>query len=70
MRTHKEIFRITLSAVFLAIAFVLPFLTGQIAEIGSQLCPMHLPVLLCGFICGFKYGFIVGATAPILRSLT
>ena len=70
MRTHKEIFKITMSAIFLAIAFILPFLTGQIAEIGSQLCPMHLPVLLCGFICGFKYGFIIGAVAPILRSLT
>ena len=36
MKTSKEIFKITLSAIFLALAFVLPFLTGQIPEIGSM----------------------------------
>ena len=44
---------LTLAAMFLALAFVLPFLTGQIPQIGSMLCPMHIPVLLCGFICGW-----------------
>ena len=65
----KTTFNIVLSGVFLALALVLPFLTGQIPEIGSMLCPMHLPVLICGFICGWKYGLIVGVVAPILRSL-
>ena len=59
-----------LAALFLALAYVLPFLTGQIPEIGSMLCPMHLPVLLCGFICGWPWGLVVGAVAPIFRSLT
>ena len=54
----------------MALAYVLPFLTGQIPEIGSMLCPMHLPVLLCGFICGWPWGLAVGAVAPIFRSLT
>ena len=54
----------------LALAYVLPFLTGQIPEIGSMLCPMHLPVLLCGFFCGWKWGLGVGFCAPLLRSLT
>ena len=53
--------------MFLAIALVLPFLTGQLQSFGAMLCPMHLPVLLCGFICGARYGAAVGATAPILR---
>ena len=53
--------------MFLAIALVLPLLTGQLQSFGAMLCPMHLPVLLCGFICGAKYGAVVGATAPILR---
>ena len=70
MKTNKEIFKITASAIFLSLAFVLPFLTGQIPEIGSMLCPMHIPVLLCGFICGWKYGLIIGLLTPILRSLT
>ena len=60
----------SLAALFLARAYVMPFLTGQIPEIGSMLCPMHLPVLLCGFVCGWPWGLIVGLVAPILRSLT
>lgn len=59
-----------LAAMFLAIAFVLPFLTGQIPQIGSMLCPMHIPVLLCGFICGWPWGLAVGFIAPLLRSVT
>ena len=58
------------SALFLALAYVLPFLTGQIQQIGNMLCPMHIPVLLCGFICGWQWGLAVGAAAPLLRSLT
>ena len=61
--------KLTLSAMFLAIAFVLPFFTGQIQQIGSMLCPMHIPVLLCGFFCGAPWGMMVGFTAPILRSM-
>ena len=59
-----------LAALFLALAYILPFFTGQIPEIGSMLCPMHIPVLLCGFICGWYWGLAVGITAPLLRSLT
>ena len=60
---------LVLAALFLALALVLPFLTGQIQEIGSMLCPMHIPVLLCGFFCGWPWGLAVGLTAPILRSM-
>ena len=70
MKKHNELLKMILSALFLATAYVLPFLTGQIPERGAMLCPMHLPVLLCGFICGPLWGGIVGATAPLLRSLT
>ncbi len=66
----NKIKQLTLSAMFLAMAFVMPFLTGQIPQIGSMLCPMHIPVLLCGFFCGAPWGLIVGFIAPILRSFT
>ena len=61
--------KLVLSALFLAIAYTLPFLTGQIKTFGAMLCPMHLPVLLCGFICGWQWGAAVGLTAPLFRSL-
>ena len=62
--------KMILSALFLALAYVLPFLTGQIPEIGAMLCPLHIPVLLCGFICGPAWGAAIGFIAPLLRSLT
>lgn len=57
------------SALCLALCLVLPLLTGQIPEIGNALCPMHLPVLLCGFICSWPWGMAVGFVAPLLRSV-
>lgn len=53
----------------LALCLLLPFLTGQIPQIGSALCPMHLPVLLAGFLCGPWWALVTGLTAPLLRNL-
>jgi len=64
-----QVRRMTYSALCLALALVLPFLTGQIPQIGSALCPMHIPVLLCGFLCGWPWGLAVGFIAPLLRSV-
>lgn len=64
-----ELKRLILSALFLAMGMVLPFLTGQIKEIGDSLLPMHLAIMLCGLICGPKYGSAVGIMMPFLRSL-
>ncbi|MBR4991750.1 MAG: ECF transporter S component [Clostridia bacterium] len=61
--------KLVYSAMCLALCLVLPFLTGQIPEIGSMLLPMHIPVLLCGFLCGGGWGAAVGFTAPLLRHL-
>ena len=55
------------SAICLALCMVLPFLTGQVPQIGSALSPMHIPVLLCGFLCGPAYAAVVGLIAPLLR---
>lgn len=68
MKKRNDIWKLTLAAMFLALAFVMPFLTGQIPQIGSMLCPMHIPVLLCGFFCGAPWGLAVGILAPVLRS--
>lgn len=70
MKNKNTTVKLTLAAMFLALAFVMPFLTGQIPQIGSMLCPMHIPVILCGYICGGPWGLIVGIITPLLRSLT
>lgn len=63
----KNIKKLVLSGVLLAVTIILPFLTGQIPQIGSMLSPMHIPVLICGFVCGWPYGLVIGAVAPVLR---
>ncbi len=69
MKKLRTTQKLTLSAMFLAIGLILPFFTGQIQQIGNMLCPMHIPVLLCGFICGGSWGVTVGLILPLLRSL-
>ncbi len=59
--------KLVYSAMCLALCLVLPFLTGQIPEVGNMLLPMHIPVLLCGYLCGSRWGAVVGFTAPLLR---
>ena len=66
---RNQILRLVLSALLLALGLVLPFLTGQIPEVGSMLLPLHLPALLCGFVCGWPWGLAVGFVLPIMRSL-
>lgn len=63
MKIHK----LTLSALFLALGLLLPFLTGQIQYIGNMLLPMHFPVYLCGFLCGGWYGGLIGFLLPLIR---
>lgn len=65
----KSIQKLTLASIFLALGLLLPFVTGNIPQIGNMLLPMHLPVLMCGFICGWQYGALVGFITPLLRCL-
>ena len=65
---NRNLRKLVYAALCLALCMVLPFLTGQIPQIGKQLSPMHIPVFLCGFLCGWPWGLAVGAIAPVLRS--
>ena len=58
MKKQMTVRKTVLAALFLAIGLILPFITMQIPAVGKMLCPMHIPVLLCGFI------------TPLLRSVT
>lgn len=60
---------LVLAGLFIALGIILPFFTGKIGELGRALLPMHIPVLIAGFVCGAPYGLIIGFVTPILNSL-
>lgn len=64
----KEIRKIVFAASFIALGLVLPFFTAQVPALGKSLLPMHIPVLLSGFVCGGPLGLVVGFITPLLRS--
>lgn len=66
---NNNVKKLVLAAFFMALGIILPFFTGQIPQIGNKLLPMHIPILLCGFICGWQYGLVVGFATPLLRSM-
>lgn len=68
-KTSTLLRHLVYAAVCLALCMLLPFLTGQIPQIGSALSPMHIPVLLAGFLCGPWWAMAVGFVAPMLRHL-
>ena len=65
MKTKK----LVAAGMLLAIGWLLPLLTGQIQSIGQMLCPMHLPVMIGGFVLGPVYGLLLGFITPLTRSL-
>ena len=69
MRSKFSVQHLVLAGLCLALCMVLPFLTSQIPQFGRMLSPMHIPVLLCGFLCGWPWGLAVGLIAPPLRYL-
>ena len=66
---EKTVKNLTAAALCLALCLILPIFTGQIPQIGMALAPMHIPVLLCGFITGPAYAMTVGLVAPLLRMM-
>ena len=69
MKRKNTLRNMVFSAMFITIGLLLPLLTGNIAEWGKSLCPMHLPVLICGAVCGWQWGMAVGFITPLLRSM-
>lgn len=61
--------KISISAMFLAIGWLLPFLSGQIPQVGNMLCLIHIPAILAGFLLGPWYGLFIGFLIPISRSV-
>lgn len=69
MKQHSAVQQLIIASLLLALGLVLPIFTMQIPEIGNKLLPMHLPIILCGFILNWKYGLFLGFVTPILRSI-
>jgi uncharacterized membrane protein len=60
---------ITHTALFLALAVLLPIGFHQLGASGRIFLPMHIPPLLAGFLLGPVSGIIVGILAPALSHL-
>ena len=61
--------RLVLSALCVALCIILPTAFHTIPNAGSIFLPMHIPVLVCGFVCGWPYGLACGLLGPALSSL-
>jgi riboflavin transporter FmnP len=62
--------RLTVASMLIALGIILPYFTSHAAGMpGTVLLPMHIPVLLSGFLCGPVFGVVCGVLTPILSSL-
>ena len=68
MKPMSRAKRACIGAVCIALCYILP-LAFHAFGAGSAFSPMHIPILLCGFICGGNYGFFCGIAGPILSSV-
>ena len=58
-----------LSGLFIAMGLILPMIFHTVNLSGSIFSPMHLPVMLGGFLLGPVYGAAIGFITPILSSV-
>lgn len=57
------------AALLIAIGLILPQVFHSIQNVGSIFLPMHIPVLIGGFILNPYYALCVGIVTPILSSV-
>ena len=57
------------AAFFVTLAVLVPTIFHAVGGLGKVFLPMHIPVILCGFICGPYFGLLCGVIAPILSSM-
>lgn len=69
MQNKSNLKYLILTAMFIAVGVILPQAFHLFGGTGPVFLPMHIPVLLCGFIVGWKYGLICGIIVPLLSSL-
>lgn len=66
---NKRTAQLTLSAMFIAMAVIIPMLLHGIPNAGTLLLPMHFPVLLAGFFVDPFFALLVGLLSPVVSML-
>lgn len=61
--------RLTYAALMLALGILIPMVFHTFQISGGIFLPMHLPILLCGFLCGPQFGALCGLVVPLVSSL-
>ena len=57
-----------ITAVCIALCYVIPLMFHGIQNAGQIFSPMHIPVFICGLVCGWSYGLLCGLVGPMLSS--
>lgn len=60
---------LVLAALFVAMGILLPIAFHALPNGGKSFSPMHIPVLLCGFVCPWPLALLVGVLTPLLSSI-
>lgn len=69
MKKMSVVKKSILTAVCIALCYVVPLLFHGVQNAGRVFLPMHLPVFLCGLLCGWPYGLLCGLAGPALSSV-
>ncbi len=64
---NKTVRELILSGLFISLGVVLPIAFHALGT-GPTFLPMHIPILIAGFVLSLPYAIIVGAVTPLLSS--
>ncbi len=62
--------QIVLSGLLIALGVTLPMIFHFFGGVGKVFLPMHLPIIIGGFLLGSRYAVLVGVLTPLISSLT
>ena len=68
-RRSRQTRKLVTAALLIAVGLVIPQLFHGVPQGGNIFLPMHIPVLLAGFLLGPAYGLWIGAALPVVSSL-
>ena len=68
MKQMSNVKKSIITAVCIALCYLVPLLFHGIQNAGQIFCPMHIPVYICGLVCGWPFGLLCGVAGPLLSS--